>query len=250
MPLSIEGVSVEFPHVPYPCQVLYMRKVIEALSASKNALLESPTGTGKTVSLLCSSLAWQLEHNAKCRGPKVKAEYHPEALSSLAPHVSTKPTYIIYASRTHAQLQQVVGELKKTSYSPRFVVLGSRDQLCIHESLRSKKFRGPVLDLACSGLCNQHKCRYKNNIEGKKIERFSLPAMMDIEEAVTFGRSSETCSYFTTREAAKTAELVLMPYNYLLDSFLRGTMNLDWSRAIVIFDEAHNLEEVGERPTS
>lgn len=249
MPLSIGGISVEFPHEPYPCQLLYMQKVIEALSGSKNALLESPTGTGKTISLLCSSLAWQLENNAKCKGPRIKLEYHSEPQSSLAPNVFTKPTYIIYASRTHAQLQQVVVELKKTSYSPRYVVLGSRDQLCIQDSLRSKRYRGPVLDLACSGLCAQRKCRYKNNIEGKRIEQIALPAMMDIEEAVTFGRGSETCSYFTTREAAKTADLVLMPYNYLLDGFLRSTMSLDWSRAIVIFDEAHNLEEVGHIPT-
>ena len=45
--LSLEGVAVDFPYEPYQCQVEYMRSVIRAINGASNALLESPTGTGK-----------------------------------------------------------------------------------------------------------------------------------------------------------------------------------------------------------
>ncbi|XP_039752526.1 Fanconi anemia group J protein homolog isoform X2 [Pararge aegeria] len=57
--MMIGGVSIILPVKPYPCQVAVMSKVITAIKAKKHCLLESPTGTGKTLALLCSALAWQ-----------------------------------------------------------------------------------------------------------------------------------------------------------------------------------------------
>ena len=45
--LEIRGIPIHFPFKPYKCQEDYMRKVLDALLDSENALLESPTGTGK-----------------------------------------------------------------------------------------------------------------------------------------------------------------------------------------------------------
>lgn len=55
----LNGVTVDFPFQPYPCQQEYMTKVLECLQKKVNGILESPTGTGKTLCLLCSTLAWQ-----------------------------------------------------------------------------------------------------------------------------------------------------------------------------------------------
>eukprot|EP01035_Chromulina_nebulosa_P020422 gene20422-26501_t len=57
--IVIDSINIDFPKDPYPNQVEYMKKVIEALNKKQNALLESPTGTGKTLSLLCATIAWQ-----------------------------------------------------------------------------------------------------------------------------------------------------------------------------------------------
>ena len=57
--------TVEFPFTPYPGQMEYMRRVMESLTLGWNAALESPTGTGKTLSLLCASLAWQRHYRVR-----------------------------------------------------------------------------------------------------------------------------------------------------------------------------------------
>jgi regulator of telomere elongation helicase 1 len=246
--LLILDIPVSFPYPPYPVQVTYLNKVIEGLTTAKNALLESPTGTGKTMSLLCASLAWQLSVNSKlAAAAKIKIEYNKDATCNLAPPPKSAagPSFIIYASRTHAQLQQVVQELKKTTYlNTKTVVLGSRDQLCVNDTLKSKNLKGAVLDQACGVLCNQHRCYFKNNLESKKKEQETLPLVADIEDAVAFGKRNSKCSYYGSREAANVADLILMPYNYLLDTTIRSSLRIEWTRAVVIFDEAHNLEEV------
>lgn len=57
--VTIGGVNVKFPNKPYPSQISMMDKIIRGLQKKQNCLLESPTGSGKTLSLLCAALAWQ-----------------------------------------------------------------------------------------------------------------------------------------------------------------------------------------------
>jgi len=92
--IMIRGIEVLFPYNPYQPQIAYMEQgiifinilnkgsVIDALNGKKNALLQSPTGTGKTLCLLCATLAWSY-HNLD----------------------SNKKIY--YATRTLSQMKQV-----------------------------------------------------------------------------------------------------------------------------------------------
>ena len=47
------GIRVEFPFEPYDIQKEYMRQVIDSIRNGENAMLESPTGTGKVKSAAC-----------------------------------------------------------------------------------------------------------------------------------------------------------------------------------------------------
>ena len=56
---TISGVKVVFPMKAYPSQIAMMSKIINGLQRGQNSLLESPTGSGKSLALLCAALAWQ-----------------------------------------------------------------------------------------------------------------------------------------------------------------------------------------------
>lgn len=196
-----------------------------------------------------------------------------------------KPT-IIYASRTHAQISQVIRQLKLTGYNPKVALLGSREQLCVHPKISKK--RGVQLNHSCRMACKSRQCKYKTNLTNYVNNGYSpltLPfatlknstlqppgsgaastqptsvksedtsekkssnkkearsAIIDIEELADAGSQLEFCPYFAMRETRtlQEAELICMPYNYLVDSVYRDSLSIDWQNSVVIVDEAHNL---------
>uniref|UniRef100_A0A672QTU2 DNA 5'-3' helicase n=1 Tax=Sinocyclocheilus grahami TaxID=75366 RepID=A0A672QTU2_SINGR len=56
---TIGGVKINFPCKAYPSQLAMMNSIIRGLNNGQHCLLESPTGSGKSLALLCSALAWQ-----------------------------------------------------------------------------------------------------------------------------------------------------------------------------------------------
>ena len=238
-----------------------MGKTLDALLRSENALLESPTGTGKTLCLLCSTLAWQREQS---RLLQQESEVATQS-SSLQPNQAgpnkaapARVPTIIYASRTHSQLSQVVRELRNTRYRPTHAVLGSREQMCVNPKVKKKDASAHDINHDCSKLGKERKCRFRNGLEG-----FTPPAnesgatpgtqpVMDMEDLVAMGKSSSVCPFYYTRSKVETAELVLVPYNYLFDKDARESTlaGIPWDNAVIIFDEAHNLESFASESAS
>uniref|UniRef100_A0A8D2DQ60 DEAD/H-box helicase 11 n=1 Tax=Sciurus vulgaris TaxID=55149 RepID=A0A8D2DQ60_SCIVU len=62
-----EGIHFPFPFPPYPIQKAFMTELYQVLEAGKIGIFESPTGTGKSLSLICGALSWLRDFEQKKR---------------------------------------------------------------------------------------------------------------------------------------------------------------------------------------
>ncbi|VDD95123.1 unnamed protein product [Enterobius vermicularis] len=244
MLLDFDGIQVEFPYEAYDCQIRFIRKITEALRKGQNAALESPTGTGKTLCLLCGALAYVKDFKSKLT-IDVAGTVQGVSSGSLFPKV-------YYASRTHSQLSQVVRELNKTLYKDtKTITLGSRDVLCINDKVM-KEGNTAVKAFMCRNLVKSRKCHYYNQFESNQLDMLYTEdgLVPDIEDLISVSKRHSICPFYRTRSAFETAELILLPYNYVVDPRLRVRYNIELKGNIVIFDEAHNLESICEESVS
>ncbi|KAJ0180243.1 hypothetical protein K1T71_003647 [Dendrolimus kikuchii] len=262
--VMISGIPVSFPFEPYDVQKAYMERVIESLQNNTNALLESPTGTGKTLSLLCSSLAWllvkkaQLQMNAQLGNFSDHSNFSgalKDNLKSGAGKGKDNKSWgmpkIIYSSRTHSQLTQAMQELKRSSYKHvKATVLGSRDQMCIHPEV-SKETNNMNKVHLCQLKVKSRTCHFYNNVESKKEDRaVKGDDILDIEDLVTVGKKLKCCPYYLSKELKQDADIIFMPYNYLLDPKSRKANGVELINNVIILDEAHNVEKMCEESAS
>ncbi|XP_063988167.1 Fanconi anemia group J protein homolog [Diachasmimorpha longicaudata] len=267
--LEIAGVKVDFPLKPYPAQKAVMNALIKGCRNGEHALVESPTGSGKTLALLCGALAWQQQYAANYRiqmDAYIQTAFQPSFLENdSASHKGQehglydksrtdakreppKPVpKIFYGSRTHRQISQVTNELRRTAYrDTKMTILSSRDFTCIQTSDRNK-----------TEMCNElldplkkTRCAYYNESNKHEISHYdSLAAMnfsipFDIEDIVKLGNERGCCPYFAARNLMVEADLILCPYNYVIDPSIRKVMQINVKDNIVILDEAHNIEDI------
>jgi Rad3-related DNA helicase len=56
----------------------------------------------------------------------------------------------------------------------------------------------------------------------------------------------DICPYHYLKYICNQVNLLLCPYNYILSPSIRKAMGINVNDAIIIFDEAHNIENVAE----
>ena len=159
------------------------------------------------------------------------------------------PTKIVYTSRTHSQLKQVVSELRSTCYRPKVCVTASRDLACINVDL--DEFTGRQKKSKCVEYQATKTCPYYDKAAKKMAvsiadQIIGSKEVADLEDVIKIGRQKKACPYYATVELTQQADLLVMPYSYLTTESVRRLFKTRMMNAVLIFDEAHNIEQHAE----
>lgn len=350
------------PYKPYDIQLDFMKTLYSTLESKKVGIFESPTGTGKTLSLICGSMSWLRDHNrgefekslddlnkddndhepawVREHTRKIKEDEMLERIKefeeklervrekerkvsrlnamngqprrvkrqnivveneklddddfyllkdddenltlALDPATSAllaslddpipdndlappkEKVKIYFASRTHSQLSQFVGQLRLPEFPPsvnsklvprestKEVSLSSRKHLCIHSKV-SKYNSVSQMNDACHDMAKKSttRCKFhlnmhelKDQVLQREFQNKALAEIKDIEDLADLGRELHVCPYYATREVADWCDVIALPYQLLLQKEARESLKISLENSIVVIDEAHNLLDV------
>ncbi|KAL6968337.1 DNA helicase [Sarracenia purpurea var. burkii] len=242
MKFQVEDVTVFFPydHI-YPEQYAYMVELKRALDAKGHCLLEMPTGTGKTIALL-------------------------SLITSYALSKPSNPIKLLYCTRTVHEMEKTLAELRllhryqlqHLGLSARILAIGlsSRKNLCVNPSVVSAENRDSV-DAACRKLTASWvralavenssipTCAFFENYEKAASDAILPPGVYTLQDLRAFGKEKGWCPYFLARHMVQFANVVVYSYQYLLDPKVAGIISKEMQReSVVVFDEAHNIDNV------
>lgn len=241
MKFDIDGLPILWPYDRiYPEQLAYITDLKKTLDAGGHCVLEMPSGTGKTVSLLSLIVAYQ--------------QFYPEHRK------------LIYCSRTMSEIEKALLELKalmkyrskELGYEEEFRGLGltSRKNLCLHPSVKREK-KGNVVDARCRSLTagfvkekqrageDVELCIYHENLDLLEPHNLIPNGVYSFEDILRYGEENKQCPYFTARRMMPLCNIIIYSYHYLLDPKIADRVSKELSKdCIVVFDEAHNIDNV------
>lgn len=171
----------------------------------------------------------------------------------------TKDVKIYFSSRTHSQLNQFSSQLRlpkfpstieNTEEHLKYLPLGSRKQLCIHDIVSRQKDLS-LLNEACLDMQKQDskkKCEFHFSQNDTEKQEYAVEfrdklfsKVHDIEDLSVMGKEFGICPYYSVRKGIPLAEVVTLPYQLLLQKPSREALKISVKDCVVVIDEAHNL---------
>lgn len=165
-----------------------------------------------------------------------------------------------------SEIEKALAELKslmefraqELGYVEDFRGLGltSRKNLCLHPSVKREK-KGSVVDARCrsltAGFVKQRKlagqdvqlCDYHENLEDLDSHNLVPTGVFTLSDLIKFGEENTRCPYFMARRMMPFCNVIIYSYHYLLDPKIAERVSRELSKdCIVVFDEAHNIDNV------
>jgi len=213
-----------FPHERLrPGQRNFIELVRRAVEEGKSAVIEAPTGFGKTAAVLAGVLPTAIDGGFK----------------------------VVYLARTHRQMDRVIEELRNVE-GVSAVEFRSRSNFCLHEYLTRYTTDAYNAMIVCKNLRKLGKCKFYEREKRKRDEFEALIAELSKcsllpPELIHLARDYGFCPYDITKRLAEKSNVIVASYLYFLVSSIRraflDSLGIDYSDIIVIFDEAHNLPD-------
>ncbi|AAZ13362.1 TFIIH basal transcription factor complex helicase subunit, putative [Trypanosoma brucei brucei TREU927] len=232
MKLFIEDVPVLFPYeYIYPEQLEYMTELKKGLDQGGHMVLEMPSGTGKTTTLLSLLIAY-LHHHAD---EKRKVVYCTRTVGEV--------------DKTASELRKILGlwETEEVGSRPlRGVCLTAKKNLCIEPSVVSRRHLDDV-DAGCRSLTapwqTDQRCVYFDTLENQGFDL--RPGAYSLSDLKRLGEENHVCPYYLARKALKVADIVIHSFLYIVDPIVAEvTKEYMDENTIVVMDEAHNVDDV------
>ncbi|KJR83886.1 uncharacterized protein SPSK_00301 [Sporothrix schenckii 1099-18] len=134
--------------------------------------------------------------------------------------------------------------------------LTSRKNLCLHPSVKREK-SGAVVDARCrsltAGFVREKKergddvdvCIYHDNLDKLEPHNLIPNGVWTLDGLLRYGKEHKQCPYFTSRRMMQFCNVIIYSYHYLLDPKIAERVSKELSKdCIVVFDEAHNIDNV------
>ncbi|HUI08348.1 MAG TPA: ATP-dependent DNA helicase [Verrucomicrobiae bacterium] len=197
--------ALRFPHDnPRKYQDEMMAAVERALTEGRHLLVSAPSGIGKTAGAL-----------------------YPAVRHALA---NDRRAFFVTAKNTQ---QQIVVETLRKLGIPTAVFFRARETMCINDVY------------ACREEFCQHLRDFKAKLQATGVaDRLLAQRLITPEAMMEAGRGTRLCPFELALLEAELTDVIVCDYNYVFDPqvyFRRFFQEADYSNAILIIDEAHNL---------
>lgn len=217
------------PYEPRGCQSDIISDIVRCLDEGRHIIMESGTGTGKTIVSLASGLEHARAHNKK----------------------------ILYMTRTISQSDQVMRELRAISkmHEVSGIAVTGRNKSC-------PLFRGQpgyenlppnVLSLMCDDRKQRSikgqpgGCRYYDRVKSQlpAIKAFVRETFPSSDELDRYCERLGACPYEVKKTLMRESDVIALPYVHILSRDIRNTLmsnlGVDNKDILLIIDEAHNM---------